>query len=305
VFRAAILVSLASLAFGQVQPTSIVGPIYDTFGNPYTGSFTVQSQTKTNTGYAITAQPIRTVYVTAGVIGGLSLVPNDTSTPNLTSYLITFANKETWVCIIPTSSSPVGFGQYCAPGVTQPTTALPIALSQIMPCPGTGISVIATVGGIVRCAPQQAAGIVWYQQAVTASTSVAVTALTLAGYGIVGNNLIVMCDGIAECGAVKVDASGNVTVTSLTPWSGTLWIGTGRSYSASFTSATSVTVTLPVHGLNGETLAACYDVSGNQFGAGAVTPSLHDTGIGGAQGFDYTIALGSPAQSGRCVMVGF
>lgn len=94
------------MLFGQVNPTYIVGPVFDAFGNPYTGSFTVQSQAKTDTGYAITGT-VRIVYVTGGVIQSFNLVPNDTSTPNLTSYALQYANGDRWTCIVPTVAAPV------------------------------------------------------------------------------------------------------------------------------------------------------------------------------------------------------
>ena len=42
----------STFLFGQ-STTTIVGPVYEQFSNPYTGSFVVQSQAKTNTGYEL------------------------------------------------------------------------------------------------------------------------------------------------------------------------------------------------------------------------------------------------------------
>lgn len=105
VVRALALFALSVCAFAQT-PTTIVGPIYDSFGNLYTGSFTVQSQVKTNTGYAIVGTS-RIVYVRAGAIQAFQLIPNDTSTPNLSSYQVTFANNDKWICIVQTIALPV------------------------------------------------------------------------------------------------------------------------------------------------------------------------------------------------------
>jgi hypothetical protein len=296
-----ILLSLlaALLASAQPTPTTIVGPVVDGFGNPYTGSFVVQSQAKTNTGWVVTGT-VRTVYVNAGVIGALALIPNDTSVPNLTSYAVRFANNDQWFCIVPTSSTPVAFTAACSPGGQPPNVGQSFPVSQLIPCPN-GLFVGAA-GGITQCLPL---GLSYYAQAVTGSTRTVVPAST---HLLLGTNLIVTCTGLAECGQVNVSSTGTVTVTSLVPWTGTLYIVTGtRNYNLPFTSATTASVLWPLHGLSSLTAAACYDSSGNQFGTGDVTIPEHSLGIGGLfpNAFDVSITLSvSIPQTGRCVLIG-
>jgi len=140
---------IATSAFAQVDTTTIVGPVYDPFGNPYSGSFTVQSQAKTNTGWAITGTK-RTVVVQGGAIQAFSLVPNDTSTPNLTSYLVTFANSDTWTCIVPTVTLPVTTTVTTTSSSTSATvaSALGLAVGQLISAAGIpSNAIIAAVSG--------------------------------------------------------------------------------------------------------------------------------------------------------------
>jgi len=140
---------IVTSAFAQVNTTTIVGPVYDPFGNPYSGSFTVQSQAKTNTGWAITGTK-RTVVVQGGVIQAFSLVPNDTSTPNLTSYLVTFANSDTWTCLVPTVTLPVTTTVTTTISSTSATvaSALSLAVGQLVSAAGVpSNATIAAVSG--------------------------------------------------------------------------------------------------------------------------------------------------------------
>lgn len=146
-----VFVAACLSVLGQVQTTSIVGPVFDAFGNPYTGSFVVRAQAKTNTGWAITGTQ-RTVFVTGGVIGALSLVPNDTSVPNLTSYQITFANGDSWVCIIPTSTVSISFTSACTPDATRPNVGSTFSASSVIPSPNNG-DVFMTFNGISQWRP--------------------------------------------------------------------------------------------------------------------------------------------------------
>jgi len=138
-----------AIALAQAQTTTtITGPVVDAFGNPYTGSITIQSQARTATGFAITGTS-RTVPVTNGAIIGLTLVPNDISIPNPTSYRAVFANNDIWMCIVPPSPTPVAWTMACT---TPPNTGQAIPFSQIIPCPADG-NVIGTVSGITSCLP--------------------------------------------------------------------------------------------------------------------------------------------------------
>lgn len=156
-----LLLLLASFSAAQTA-TVITGPIKDTFGNPYTGQITFQSQAKTNTGYAITGcgtgnpSTCRSVFVTGGVVNGLALIPNDTSVPNLTSYVATFSNGDLWLCIVPTSASPIAFTAACAPNATAPNVGLSVTASQIIPGVSNG-QFLQVANGISTWAPLQAA----------------------------------------------------------------------------------------------------------------------------------------------------
>ena len=138
-------------AIPQPLATTIIGPIYDSTGGLYTGSFTVQSQAKTNTAWAITGTT-RIVYVSGGAIGALALIPNDSSTPNLTSYLVTFANGDKFTCIVQTIATPLPFTQECSPNALAPNVATAISASQVIPAPANG-SVMATAAGITSWVP--------------------------------------------------------------------------------------------------------------------------------------------------------
>jgi hypothetical protein len=131
--------------------TTITGPVSDSFGNPYTGSITIQSQARTGTGFAITGT-VRIVQATNGAIAGLALVPNDTSVPNLTSYRAVFSNNNVWTCIVPTSTTPVTWTMACTPNTTPPGIGDAFPVSQIIPCPVNG-NVIGTVNGSTSCLP--------------------------------------------------------------------------------------------------------------------------------------------------------
>ena len=145
------------------------------------------------------------------------------------------------------------------------------------------------------------AQILWYGPVnFTSQTSVSIPATT---HGFATNNLIVICtNGVAECGQTNVDSSGNITVTFLSNSTGSIWVASGLSYSQSFTSQTSITIAAT--SLQASiAYTACYDNSGNQFGAGQLTYTTFDTGIGGGQNAVYTLVLGATAQTGRCVFL--
>ena len=135
-------VLFVSAAFSQVTPTTIVGPVLDQFGNRYSGSFTVQGQVKTNFGVSVLGSGtgnVRTVFVNAGVIQPFTLVPNDNSVPNLSSYLVTFANQDKFICIVPTVAAPVA---------TTATTVLNSTSISVASASGLVVGQLATGAGI-------------------------------------------------------------------------------------------------------------------------------------------------------------
>ena len=132
-------------------PTVLVGPIVDEFNNPVTGVMTIQSQARANTGWVVTGTS-RIVYVTGGVISGLSLIPNDTSVPATSSYLVTFQNTspqnpDIWICFVPTSNTPVLFTAACSPNATAPNVGSSFPVSQLIPGVSNG-QVLTVVNGI-------------------------------------------------------------------------------------------------------------------------------------------------------------
>lgn len=174
--------ALILLAFGCAlqavaqtpTPTTIVGPVFDSVGNAYTGSFTVQSQAKTAYGFAITGT-VRTIYVNAGVIQSFTLVPNDSSTPNLTSYAVTYANSDRWLCIVPTVASPVA------------TTATTVATNAtITVASGAGIVTGQLVSGVGIPANTTVLSVsgtsIGLSAAPTGSATVAITFYTTVGF---------------------------------------------------------------------------------------------------------------------------
>lgn len=133
--------------------TTIVGPFPRANGTLYSGSLTVQTQTFTQGGIPILGGPL-TYFITNGnPTTPIQLAPNDTTTPQGTSYLFSFGSGSPWTCIIPTSASPVAFGTYCTPGT--PVPVMPTYLSNLI-SPGANGSCLVTIAGLTQwgaCAP--------------------------------------------------------------------------------------------------------------------------------------------------------
>ena len=143
-----------------------------------------------------------------------------------------------------------------------------------------------------------------YSQTVSAATSVLIPAAT---HGL-GANVIVQCEGVAECPAVNVGLDGSVSIQSNVAWSGTAdVISAGASYVLPFASATTASATWLQTGLSNIFAGACYDAAGNQFGVGNFTLSTHALGLTGMWDLarDISITLSSSvAQTGRCILLG-
>lgn len=142
-------------------------------------------------------------------------------------------------------------------------------------------------------------GIQWYGPVTfTDATTVSVLATQFN----TDANVIVICQGVAECGSVNVAPNGDITVGFLTATTGSLMLATGTPYVATFASAS--TVSIPFTSLQAQiALLGCYDTGGYQFGAGNLNTPAFDSGIGGGQGVNYLLDLGTPNQSGRCVFL--
>ena len=110
----------------------------------------------TSNGYAVNGQRYQ-VYLANGdfVVGPadptpapLQLVPNDTATPPLTSYTITFANTlGRWTCTVVTASS-VAFTSACSPNAP-PTPGIAVAISQIQAPSGAGPFCLQSNSGVL------------------------------------------------------------------------------------------------------------------------------------------------------------
>lgn len=167
------LLALAATAaiFAQPSTTTLVGPVYDAFGQLYGGSMLVQGQVKTNVGYVV-AGTTRTVFITSGAVS-LSLVPNDTSLPSGTAYLVTFSNGDKWTCTVPTSGMSIPFvntgsnGGSCTPnaGLSLPFYQFQSISGDVTITPGSPSSTVNLVGG------QAAANVASATQSVSAATS--------------------------------------------------------------------------------------------------------------------------------------
>lgn len=192
-----------------------------------------------------------------------------------------------------------GMSLCLAPGLYSPVTLQqsgqrnPITTSWGVPA-APGPYTYAQIAGAATIGSMQ--GIVWSATAFTSATSVSIPA------GQFGSNIVVICSGVAECGSVNVSSTGAVTVGFLTPQTGTVYVGGGTAYTAEFTSA--ATVSVPFTSLQTQiALLGCYDTGGYQFGAGNLNTPAFDSGIGGGQGVNYLLDLGTPNQSGRCVFL--
>lgn len=231
------------------------------------------------------------------------LAPNDTATPSGSTYQVRFQHTdkqgsatwyETW--LVPTSGMAVAIGP-------MRQSISPVSGSQFPAADitggGTGQCVGSPTG--LTSAWMYCGGLTWYAQSFTAATSITITA---AQHRFGDPNLIVFCAGVAECGGVNVSTTtAAVTVTFTAAQTGTVYIADGPSYVATFTSATTAPIPALGRAIDQIAYAACYDAAGNQFGAGQITSSAADSGIGGAQGSNFAVALGTPAQTGRCVFL--
>jgi len=200
---------------------------------------------------------------------------------------------------IPASGGPYTIQDIEGTTATSPSTT--VSLSQIASGGASNGQALAWNGSIF--APQNT-GISVYSRVVSAQTSVTVPPSV---HGLTGSNFIVQCSGIAECGAVNVSPSGTVTVTSVVPWTGTLYIITSpHAYSLAFSAALTSAVMWPGHLLTEVSAMACYDSAGNQFGSGPFSVLPHDAGISGMLDVpDISVTLSnSTSQTGRCVLIG-
>lgn len=101
------LLLFVAAALAQPATTQVVGPVYDQFGNPYSGSVNISLSTK---GSSVGSNAIVSLVTKKNISNGVlsvNLAPNDTMTPSGTVYLFAFANGDQRVCTIPTSVSPV------------------------------------------------------------------------------------------------------------------------------------------------------------------------------------------------------
>lgn len=156
--------------------TMVTGPVSSATGIPYTGSMTVQSQAKTNFGTVITGT-VATVVINAGVITPFSLVPNDTSVQNLTSYAVTFGNQDKWVCVVPTVAAAVSTTASTTASSTTITVASSAGLVNGQLVNGSGIPINTTVTNVAGTA------ITLSQNASATASGVAVTFSTTANFG--------------------------------------------------------------------------------------------------------------------------
>ena len=128
-------------------------------------------------------------------------------------------------------------------------------------------------------------------------TTVTITATT---HGLGTTPTLVGCRDTAgtmyEPGAVSVNGSGDVTVTSATAMTGYCYItgsATGASQYVAAVTGTSVTITSATHGLGANPiLGGCYDGSNNSYEPGAVSVDVAG---------DMTITSGS-AMTGKCIL---
>lgn len=143
-----------------------------------------------------------------------------------------------------------------------------------------------------------------YSQSVTNATSTTISSST---HGL-GSNIIVSCIGIAECGQVNVDSSGNSIITSIVPWTGSIQIVSGPlAINLPFGSTTTLNSNWPTFPFADVIAMSCYDSSGNQFGSGDITLNPHQFGISGIfnDTDDLNVVLSaSNSLSGRCVIIG-
>jgi len=130
-----------------------------------------------------------------------------------------------------------------------------------------------------------------------AGTAVTITAAT---HGLGTTPTLVGCrdnaGALYEPGAVSVNASGDVTITSATAMTGYCYItgsATGSGQYVAAMAGTSVTITSATHGLGANPiLGGCYDGSNNSYEPGAVLVNVAG---------DMTITSGS-AMTGKCIL---
>ena len=302
------LISVVDTIYGPVAVNGLL-PLFQ-------GAVTISTSTPLSLNGVTYGRIAEVINVASGAFN-TCLVPNDAATPTGTNYRAEYAYvdaqgnaaapwSESWY--VNTSSVALSINQLRRIVAVAPTTIS--ALSPLQYLPNVGQITIQQANGTQSGYLSNTdwtrfnSAIQWYSQAVSGGSGSESIVVPASVHGLAGTNLIALCDGVGECGQVNVASSGTVIVTSAVPWTGTLRIGTGKSYRVSFASATAISVSLPLHKLNGSELMACYDASGNQFGGGPLLQSSHDTGIGGYQGYDYAVYFATAA-TGYCVLMGF
>lgn len=122
------LFCVAASCSAQPALTPIQDTIYNQFGALYTGSLQISLSTPSLTaGGSPVLSILKTLQITNGVLN-VSLVPNDTASPALTSYVFRFGNGTARTCTIPTSVTPITLANYCTntPPVS-PTPQFPLS----------------------------------------------------------------------------------------------------------------------------------------------------------------------------------
>ena len=156
---------LCPLAWAQPVTTHIHDTLYDQSGNVYTGSVQVALSTPSVTSSsAPILRVVETVRIVAGILD-LYLVPNDTASPSLTAYLLTFGSGDKKTCTIPSSSSPIALAAYCTDNAPlNPTPVIPLSwLNTAGAISGDGICLVGLnwtpcAGATGPTGPQGAAG---------------------------------------------------------------------------------------------------------------------------------------------------
>lgn len=135
-------------ASSQVTTTQIIGSILNDDGTNFSGPLIIQGQTFTSSGQAVMSTVLNKSVQNGRLT--VALIPNDTATPAFTSYSFTFGTVagtgNVWICVVPTSDSPVQFTSACSMSVAPSPTTM-VSVSQLTPATTNG-TVLATIGGI-------------------------------------------------------------------------------------------------------------------------------------------------------------
>ena len=301
----AALFLLGAALYAQQQLTQVQDTIKDASGQPVSGQCTYQAAARFQDS---NQEQIFGSPVTRKFAGGqitLSLVPTDTGTPGPQYYKASCTGvsssggswQHTGNWIVPTTSSVLKLQDIWAADPPAPSISIP--LPQLQRGGATTNQAMCWNGSAWApgsCGGGGGGGLASYVASMS-GTSVTVLAST---HQLGVNPALVNCrdssGNIYFPGAVSINGSGDVTISSATSMTGTCILqgnSTGTGEYIATLSGTTVTILESTHGLGvNVTIPTCYDGSGNWFEPG----SINVNGNG-----DVSIASVS-SMTGRCIL---